>query len=203
MGASVEVRLEAHGFYPAGGGRFVAEIAPCEGLNEIVLATRGTSRVHARAVVALLSENIGKRELSVVRERLNLDRALGRVENIAASVGPGNVLMIFIEGDDVTEVVTGFGVKGVSAEKVASDACDEAAAYLATDVTVGAHLADQLLIPMALGRGGWFRTLNPTAHTITNADVIRRFLDVSIVLEQESNGIYRVKVGTNQSETSS
>ena len=31
---------------------------------------------------------------------------------------------------------------------------------------------------MALGGGGMFRTLKPTAHTMTNADVIRRFLEV-------------------------
>ena len=90
----------------------------------------------------------------------------------------------------------GFGEKGVSAEKVASDACDEAEAYLAADVPVGTHLADQLLIPMALAGGGTFRTVTPTAHTMTNADVIRRFLDVSIAVEHEGNGIYRVSVGS-------
>ncbi len=54
----------------------------------------------------------------------------------------------------MTEVVTGFGIKGVSAEKVASDACDEAERYLRSDVPVGTHLADQLLVPMALAGGG-------------------------------------------------
>ena len=53
--------------------------------------------------------------------------------------------------------MTGFGEKGISAEKVASDACDEAQAYLAAGVPVGIHLADQLLIPMALAGGGTFR----------------------------------------------
>jgi RNA 3'-terminal phosphate cyclase (ATP) len=60
---------------------------------------------------------------------------------------------------------------------------------------VGIHLADQLLIPMALGRGGSFRTLEPTAHTLTNADVIRRFLEIPIRFEQESLDLYRVTVG--------
>jgi RNA 3'-terminal phosphate cyclase (ATP) len=95
----------------------------------------------------------------------------------------------------VSEVVTGFGVKGVSAEKVAQDACDEVQAYLAAGVPVGTHLADQLLIPMALAGGGTFRTLKPTAHTMTNANVIRQFLDVSVAVEHEGNDVYRVSVG--------
>jgi RNA 3'-terminal phosphate cyclase (ATP) len=200
IGASVQVRLEAYGFYPAGGGRFVADVEPCAGLGELTLIERKSTSVQARALVASLPATIGKRELSVVRERFELDRAICRVQEVDSSVGPGNALMIAIESEAVVEIVTGFGVKGVSAEKVATDACDEAARYLATNVPVGIHLADQLLIPMALGRGGSFRTLEPTSHTTTNVDVIRRFLDVPIALEQESGAVWRFRVGRNQSE---
>ena len=203
MGASLEARLETYGFYPAGGGRFTVDIDPCSTLGQVALADRGPSRVHAKALVASLSENIAKRELSVVRERLGVDRSMCRIESIDSSVGPGNVLMIVVESEPSVEVVTGFGIKGVSAEKVASDACDEAERYLRAGVPVGIHLADQLLIPIALGRGGSFRTLEPTAHTLTNADVIRQFLDVSIRLEQESADVYRITVGGgNQKERS-
>jgi len=202
MGAAVSVTLETHGFYPAGGGRFTAEVEPCEGLGGIVLMDRDTPRIHARALVASLPESIGKRELSVVRERLQLDRAMARVQQIDSSVGPGNIVMIDIESESVTEVISGFGIKGVSAEKVASDACDEAARYLAVNVPVGTHLADQLLIPMALGGGGSFRTVEPTPHTVTNAEVIRRFLDVTIAFEPESDEVYRVTVGKKGQRTS-
>ena len=111
--------------------------------------------------------------------------------------------MIVIESETVSEVVTGFGVKGVSAEKVASDACDEAQAHTAAGVPVGIHLADQLLIPMALAGGGTFRSLKPTAHTVTNADVIRRFLEVSVAIEHERGGVYRVTVGSPVKESAS
>jgi RNA 3'-terminal phosphate cyclase (ATP) len=195
MGASVDVRLETYGFYPAGGGRFTVDIEPCAGLSALELLDRGSTRLSARALVASLPENIAKRELSVVRERLGLDRSLCRVESVDSSVGPGNVVMIVIGSEPVVEVVTGFGIKGVSAEAVAMQACDHAEKYLGEDVPVSIHLADQLLVPMALGRGGSFRTLTPTAHTRTNADVIRRFLDVPIALEHESGEAWRVTVG--------
>jgi RNA 3'-terminal phosphate cyclase (ATP) len=61
---------------------------------------------------------------------------------------------------------------------------------------VGIHLADQLLVPMALAGGGTFRSLKPTAHTVTNADVIRRFLDVPVAVEHERDEVYRVTVGS-------
>jgi RNA 3'-terminal phosphate cyclase (ATP) len=196
MGASVEVRLDAYGFYPAGGGRFVAAIEPCAKLARLSLLDRGETRVHARAIVASLPETIAKRELSIVRERLGLDRAFCRAETVDTSVGPGNVLMIVIDGESVSEVVTGFGVKGVSAETVASEACDEVQAYLSAGVPVGIHLADQLLVPMALAGGGTFRSLKPTAHTVTNADVIRHFLDVPVAIEHERDDVYVVRVGS-------
>jgi RNA 3'-terminal phosphate cyclase (ATP) len=195
MGASVDARLERCGFYPAGGGRMTFGIVPCPTLRPVTLIDRGAVRVHARGLVASLPESIAKREIGIVRERLGLEPHLCRIETVDDCVGPGNVLLIVIEGESITEIVTGFGVKGVSAEKVASDACDEAERYLRADVPVGSHLADQLLIPMALAGGGSFRTLAPSAHTQANATVVRRFLDVAIAIEAEAEDVCRITVG--------
>ena len=195
MGASVDARLHAHGFYPAGGGRISVAIEPCERLTPVAMLERGTVNVHARAFVAQLPEKIGRRELNVVRERLALDRAACRVESIDTSISPGNVLMVVVESEMVTEVIMGFGIKGVTAEKVASGVCDEAERYLASTAPVGPHLADQLLIPMALAGGGTFRTPTPTSHTLTNAGVVQRFLDVPIAIEEETATVSRISVG--------
>src|SRR5262249_10647780 len=195
MGASVDARLERFGFYPAGGGRMTFAIVPCPALRPVTLLHRGATCVHARGLVASLPETIAKREMRIVRERLGLERHLCRIESVEGSVGPGNVLLIVVEGESLTEIVTGFGVKGVAAEKVASDACDEAERYLSSDVPVGSHLADQLLIPMALSGGGSFRTLSPSAHTQTNAGVVRRFLGVPIAIEAEGEHAYRITIG--------
>ena len=194
MGASVVVNLEAHGFYPAGGGRFTAAIESTSKLAPLSILERGETRVSARAIVSGLPEHIARRELSVVRARLGIERTACRAETAAGSIGPGNVLMVTVESGAVTEVITSFGMKGVTAEKVAEGACVEAQAYLAAAVPVGVHLADQLLIPMALAGAGSFRTMTPSAHTISNARVIREFLDVSIDFEHERDDVYRVNV---------
>ncbi|MBF0529476.1 MAG: hypothetical protein HQK55_09430, partial [Deltaproteobacteria bacterium] len=103
-----------------------------------------------------------------------------RVEN---SPGPGNVLFLEMESELVTEIVTGFGQKGRLAENVADQAANEAREYLEADVPVGGHLADQLLIYLALAGGGSYLTMRPTLHTLTNIEVIRQFLDVDFMVK--------------------
>jgi RNA 3'-terminal phosphate cyclase (ATP) len=195
MGVAIDIALEAHGFYPAGGGRLLVSIAPCANLARLSLVERGPAAVHARALVASLPESIGRRELGIVRDRLGLEREACQVQVVHDSAGPGNVLLIVVKTSAVTEVIAGFGARGVPAEKVAGDACDEAQAYLAADVPVGVNLADQLLVPMALAGGGTFRTLEPTLHAVTNAGVIRRFMDVPIDIAREQGHVHRVRIG--------
>lgn len=95
-------------------------------------------------------------------------------------VKPGDysffALTITIEHEAVTEVFTGFGEKGVSAETVAKGAAERARAYLAAPAAAGRHLADQLLLPMALAGGGEFTTLPVSAHFNSHAAIIEMFL---------------------------
>jgi RNA 3'-terminal phosphate cyclase (ATP) len=177
MGPQVEAVLEKPGFYPAGGGRFRVAIEPSKVLRRFDLLERGDVRSHlARAVVASLPETIADREIRVIAERLHWGRAQLRSETVANAQGPGNVVIIEVESQNVTEVFTGFGERGVPAETVAERAAREAAEYLDSGVPVGSHLADQLLLPFALAGGGAFRTLAPSLHAQTQADVIRTFL---------------------------
>lgn len=71
---------------------------------------------------------------------------------------------------------------------------DEVLEYLAAQVPVGRHLADQLLLPMALAAGGAFRTLTPTEHTRTQVEVLRLFGFGEVRLVEESATCWRVEV---------
>ncbi len=194
MGPRVEASLERHGFYPAGGGRFSVTIHPGGELRRVDLMERGkTSRRMAVAVVAGLPRHIAERELKVVGKKLTWDSDCLRVEEVDHSRGPGNVLMIEVESESLTEVFTGFGKRGVRAEKVAAGTVKKVTDYLAHEVPVGRCLADQLLIPMALAGGGRFRTLAPTLHTRTNAEIIQRFLDVDISIKEIESGVWEVE----------
>jgi len=188
MGPRVEAVLERPGFEPRGGGRFRATITPAP-WRPLELTERGHLQgVRARAVVAGLPRHIGERELRVVQRKLGWDARDCVVEEAPESQGPGNAVMAEVRCAHVTEVFTGFGRKGVKAEHVATDLVRETAAWLESGVPVGEHLADQLLLPLALAGGGRLVTQPPTAHARTNADVIRLFLPAVRIAFDELDG---------------
>lgn len=195
MGPKVSASLQRPGFYPAGGGRFTVSIEPASGLGRIELPERGSVlNCSATATVARLPRSIGERELKVVRERLGWDEECCHVEEASSSPGPGNILSIGIESEHCAEVFTGFGELGVSAEKVAKDTVKLVEEYLSANVPVGPFLADQLLLPMALAGGGSFRTLAPTRHMTTNAEVIRLFLPIEVDMRQLAVNDWEIRV---------
>ncbi|MEW6745817.1 MAG: RNA 3'-terminal phosphate cyclase [Planctomycetota bacterium] len=196
MGARVEATLERPGFFPRGGGRFTVRITPTPRLARLDLEERGEILARRiRAIVARLPRSIAQRELDEVRRLVTWPRAHYSVEDLEDAIGPGNVLEIEIESAGVTEVFTGFGRKGVPAEKVARLVVEEALAYETADVPVGQHLADQLLLPMALAGCGSFRTMPLTRHATTNIAIIRAFLDVEFRTWPSRQGSVRVEVG--------
>ena len=67
--------------------------------------------------------------------------------------GPGNALLLDLEFEHSTELICAFGARQKSAEAVAAEVVADARIFLDAAVPVGAHLADQLLIPLALGGG--------------------------------------------------
>ena len=196
MGPRVDVRLHRPGFFPAGGGRVTVRVEPQPRWEPIELVDRGEIvRRRVRGIVSRLPSHIGHREVATVLDRLAWPAECGSVEEVD-SAGPGNVVLIEVHSQHVAEVFTGFGQRGVPAEKVAAAAADEADRYMQAGVPVGEHLADQLLLPMAMAGGGRFRTLPPTLHTKTNIATISHFLDTRISATELPDGAWEISVGS-------
>ncbi len=177
-GVKINLMLERHGFYPAGGGRVVVEIEPVHRNRALLLELmeRGAAiSCRAVALVSALHESIGEREAAVLRDRLGLRRDEVRVFMVPSPVGPGNAAYVKLEFAHITEVVTGFGERGKSAEQVAHALAEEALAYLDSTAPVGEHLADQLMVPLALLAGGRYAAASISEHTRTNLEVLRAF----------------------------
>jgi len=160
LGPKVEVQLKRYGFYP-GGGSFFAEIEPCQTFKPMQLVNRGEIKGKtASAIVANLPRNIAQREVNTVADLLNWHSQSMNIIETKNSIGPGNIVFVEVVSTSLTEVFSGFGKMGKSAESVASDACESARSYLASGAAVGEHLADQLLLPLALAGGGPSRRRN-------------------------------------------
>ncbi len=196
MGPGVNLELKRPGFFPAGGGLFHARIDPVNRLSALDLTERGAIRGRrARAWLSKLPVPIAERELAVVREALGWRADECGVELVSHPTGPGNALVLEIEAENVTGVFTGFGERGRPAEAVAQEATETAERWLEADVPVDEHLADQLLLPLALAGGGSFRTVAPSSHATTNATIIERFLPLAIRFEREDEFPWRATVG--------
>jgi RNA 3'-terminal phosphate cyclase (ATP) len=196
MGPRVRTELVRHGFYPAGGGRLRLEIEPVRALEPLSLLERGAIvRRSARALVAHLPPGVGEREVAVVRRKLSGFDDCCEVVTVRDSAGPGNALLVELECERVTEIFTAFGERGLRAEAVADLAVGEARAYLAADVPVGPHLADQLLLPLALAGGGELRSGPLTLHARTNLEVLQRFLPVRADVQTGARGDVVVRFG--------
>lgn len=180
MGARVELSLNRYGFVPAGGGELEACVQPSE-LAPLQLMQRG-KLLEARAITlnAGLPAQVSEREFKRVRQRLSFDDRQWLPIEIDPAQGPGNVLMLEYVHEHVSEVFSAFGLANVRAETVADQAIDQALAWRGTDTAVGEHLADQLLLPMALAGGGRFTTPHMSDHLHSNMQVIQRFLPMVI-----------------------
>ena len=194
MGADVTFTLERHGVLPDGGGRLVLDVrGGALRPIEVVRAGRVVAR-RAIAIVARLPRHVAERELAVAQERLAEPAC--EVRELPDD-GPHNVFMAEVELESgARELATAHGRKGYPAEDVADDALDELEDFLEAGVPVGAHLADQLLLPLAVAGGGRFRTLGPLSlHATTNIEIIQQFLDVPIRTEPAGPGVVDVILG--------
>ena len=194
VGANVRAKLDRHGFFPAGGGKIRVTIEPAPKLVPLELTERGNLvEISATALLAHLPTHIAERELKVLKRDLHLDSRALHVEEVKAR-GPANVVFVEAEFAHVTEVFTGFGELGVKAEIVAGRLAKDVEAYWKTDAPVGEHLADQLLLPMAVAGGGCFVTAVLSPHALTNIWVIEQFLPVRVQTEPASENTLRVVI---------
>ena len=194
MGAELDIRLLRHGFYPAGGGALRVAITPSS-LKPLSLDTRGAVRaITALAITSSIAESVGERELAVVGAHFRLPPTGLAQHRVERPVGPGNVLLIKVDSEALCAVFAAFGERQIRAEQVAADACRQVQRYLDAGVVADEHLADQLLLPMALAGGGWFTTTQPSAHFLSNAMLVEKLLPVEIAYSATGDGAWQVVV---------
>lgn len=195
MGPRVEAKLVRHGFYPRGGGRIEIDITPAR-LAPIECVSRGALLERsAITLVAALPPGVAERIDATARKALaNWPDEAFAIRELPVDQGPGVILMLEAAFEGVTEVVSGFGKLGLSAERVATTATARMAGYLASDAFAGPYLADQLLLPFALAGAGAFTTVKPSGHSRTAADVIARFLGRRPTFSEQPNGGHLVQL---------
>ncbi len=191
-GLQMDITVPAVGFLPRGGGRLEMNIRPSPQGTPVELTGRGPLRsVTATVLAAGLPPDVAMRGTAALREKLGKVKADIRVTHREAySLGPGAA--VFLTAEDETGWRTGFsalGARGKPIEAVAGEAVAAFDRWHQTGAACEEHLADQLVLPMALtsGRSRW-TTSEVTEHLRTVLWVVPQFLDVSVLLEENADG---------------
>ncbi len=198
----VQIKLELHrlGFYPAGGGQFLTTITPAtNGLHLIDVVSRGAPIEHySECLTPGLPHRVAIRELQALGELLSWSKEQLRVMPVRNNEGPGNALMVSLVYQNITEMFTAFGERGLKSEQVAAAAAQQVQAYLASDAPLGTYLADQWMLPIALalaqasvqkGQTVRFRCTDLSEHSRTNMQTIQQFLPVKFESEAQAGSI--------------
>jgi len=140
-----------------------------------------------------VSRSVAERELARVKKKLQWaddELHINQVE----SIGPGNIISLRVSDGNMCEVIDVVGAKNLSAERVAGRAISAMKRYINSGAAVGEYLCDQLLLPLALGNGGRFTTIEPSLHTKTNIDIIKMFVDCEITTKPLGDDLFELSV---------
>ncbi|HRJ41015.1 MAG TPA: RNA 3'-terminal phosphate cyclase, partial [Caldilineaceae bacterium] len=100
------------------------------------------------------------------------------------SKGPGAGIFLTAHYENCRAGFSALGKQGKPSDAVADEACEALLTHHIDGAAVDPHLADQILLFLALAAGtSTFRTSQVTQHLITNADVIRAFLPAQIHID--------------------
>lgn len=185
-GLHAEASLSAWGFYPVGQGQITLTVTPIEQLQALTLTQRGAlERIAGVAVASNLPSHIPQRMTDRARSLLSdLGVRFAVQPKRVTGAGPGAGIFLIAEYEHVRAGFAGHGKQGKPSEVVAEEACEALLAHHRTGAPVDVHLADQLLVPLALAAGrSEFRTARITPHLRTNAHIITRFVDAEIAVE--------------------
>ncbi len=191
MGVRAQVELLRYGWYPAGGGEITLKVQANGGaLRPVTLTERGELRqVRGAAAVSNLPSHIAQRMANRAVNVLKEAGIQGRVEAAhVEATGPGAGIFLIAEYEHGAAGFTAYGRKGLPSERVADSACQDLIAYHRSNAATDMRLADQLVLPAALATGeSRWTTCRITQHLLTNAWVVRQFLDVPINIIGDEN----------------
>lgn len=189
MGVEAKVQIVKWGWYPVGGGEVKLTIqglpagARPEGLS---LLQRGSLlRVRGVSASSSLPKHVRQRQEGTALQVLRSNGVNPRLDVLdAPSRGTGSVVFLWAEFENVLAGFTALGEKGKPAERVAEEASQALLAYLHGDGALDRHLADQVILPMALADGpSSFTTEVVTQHLLTNAWVVNQFFPGRVQVE--------------------
>jgi RNA 3'-terminal phosphate cyclase (ATP) len=189
MGAEAKVQIVKWGWYPEGGGEVkvtVQGLPPGVRLEGVTLRQRGQLlRVRGLSASSNLPKHVRERQEGAALQVLRSSGINPRLDVLdAPSKGTGSIVFLWAEFENVVAGFTALGERGKPAERVAEEASRALLDYLHGDAALDRHLADQVILPLALAAGpSTFTAETVTQHLLTNAWVVNQFFPGRVRVE--------------------
>jgi RNA 3'-terminal phosphate cyclase (ATP) len=192
LGFRAAFQLHKAGFYPRGGGDVLLKVHAPHALQPFKAIERGLlTQIRGISGVANLDENIARRQKHQALRRLRPICQDTKIKTTSLT-SPGKGTFLFLKAmfsGDGWASFSALGAPGKRAEVVADEAVEEIVGFLMSDTCVDHHLADQIMLPLALIKGSSrFTTQRITQHLLTNAHVIQKFLPACIEIKGALDG---------------
>jgi RNA 3'-terminal phosphate cyclase (ATP) len=189
LGVQAEVRLNAWGWYPQGGGEVELRVTgKGKPPNSLQLLKRGAlQEIRGLAVVTELPAHIPQRMANRAAKLLQEANLKAQVKPMRErGTAPGAGIFLTAEYEHSRAGFSALGSRGMPAERVAETAVQELLDFHAKGVPVDPFLGDQLLLPLALSsKTSQYRVASISKHLTTNAWVIEQFELANIVIEED------------------
>jgi len=185
IGIRCTAELGAWGWYPEGQGTLHANIQPAapSALHGVELVSRGALvGVWGLSAASNLPAHIIDRQGAQLETRLRSRHIQPDMHSLdAPAVGKGTLVFVAAQYEEITAGFTAYGRLRYPAERVADDAFEAFDAYRRTKAALDPHLADQIILPLALAKGdSYIATSQISAHTQTVALLTQRFTERKI-----------------------
>lgn len=190
-GLDCSARYERAGFFPRGGGQLNVKIGEGGRLSPLDLTERGRLlSLRAYVITAGLAEHVSLRGVAAVEKFM---KGVGRPVTVARrekdALNPGAAVVVTAECEGGLVGFSDIGERGKAMERVAEEPCQAFMAWWRSGAACDEHLADQLVLPMALtpGESRW-TTSAVTEHLRTVLWVAGHFLPLESGLEEREDG---------------
>lgn len=191
MGIHAHASLTRFGFFPKGGGFVQLEIRPLiKNVAALSLSHPGELQsIRLVSVAANLPREIAWRQASRAKALLQPLKANAHVQRVNAA-SPGTYLFLLAGYEHGLAGFSCLGARGKPAETVAEETVDAFLKHHRSQAALDEHLADQLILPMALANGeSKFVVSHLTSHLQTNIEVVRIFTGIRCSLLPCERGI--------------
>lgn len=195
IGFDIDIDMKRAGFYPKGNGEIGVAIKPVghidnfskmDNLTNLLLKERGGLKV-VRGISSIgnLDINIANRQRRQVLKRLSEHGLSCEIDTeTMVAFGKGTMVLLLASFDNGQCCYFSLGAIGKRAEDVANEACDGLIYFMRHKGVIDEHMADQILLPLALCKGiSCIATPKVTQHILTNIETIKIFLPVKIEVE--------------------